>query len=666
MKIKKLEIENFRLLKNATLDMTDGLTLLVGKNNTGKTSFAVILESFLSQSSSAKFGFDDFPLCLRDQILNIAEDTNELELAIRLIVTIEYGDEDNLQNLSEFMLDLDPDRSELKILFECKIDKERLLSRAPTNAEQRNAFVRKELSKYLVTSIYAFDDEDYEGVVPYYLEKYSELEPKEFKFVKQLLNIQTIHAKRNVASSDEARESKSNPLASVALKYFQKLSEKDDEKLNDIRTRLLEADNDLNGDYTAVFENFLDQASKFLDLQGKLKVSSNIEASTVLGNSTKIIYGDDDHHLPESRNGLGYLNVLYLLLQLELKKQEFQETNADINLLIIEEPEAHTHPQMQSVFAKEIRKVICDIPRLQSVVTTHSSYIVSRSDFEDIRYLCKSADNQNVEFKNFHTELSSKYSEKKDGAKLYQFLEQYLKIQNAELFFADKAIFIEGTTERILLPLFIDKFDKNNVPSDETLEEIAPQNISVIEAGANAEAFAPFLEFVGIKALILTDIDTTASEINDKGKTVYKTSPVAVSERTDNDTIRHFLAAPEFRDAEYAKWHRKLLEGSLEQTRENILVCYQTEEHGYHARSFEDAFFNVNRQEIENKKTEINGLKNKGSIVSLDEDNIFEITENVLKKKSDFAASALFLDLTNEVQWRMPSYIEEGLKWISK
>jgi len=49
MKIKNIKVENFRLLQNSSLDMTDGLTLIVGKNNTGKTSFVVLLEKFLSK-----------------------------------------------------------------------------------------------------------------------------------------------------------------------------------------------------------------------------------------------------------------------------------------------------------------------------------------------------------------------------------------------------------------------------------------------------------------------------------------------------------------------------------------------------------------------------------------------------------------------------------------
>jgi predicted ATP-dependent endonuclease of OLD family len=97
--------------------------------------------------------------------------------------------------------------------------------------------------------------------------------------------------------------------------------------------------------YSEVFSGFLESAANFLNLDS-LKVISDIEASSLIGSSSKVIYGTSDDHLPENFNGLGYLNILYLLLKVEMVKQEFEVTSADINLLFIEEFEVYTHPQM--------------------------------------------------------------------------------------------------------------------------------------------------------------------------------------------------------------------------------------------------------------------------------------------------------------------------------
>ncbi|MEY1578629.1 ATP-dependent endonuclease [Providencia manganoxydans] len=675
MKIKSIKVENFRLLKNSSLDMTDGLTLIVGKNNTGKTSFVVLLEKFLSKPNPS-FNFSDLPVSVRNKLYEISEETNIDELSIRLCISVEYTDEDDLKHISNFMLDLEPDKSIINIMFEARLERDALLHRMPIKKEgiddakyitEKRNFIERNFSKFIKTSIYAYDDSGYEGNEPYYLHNREELEEKEFKDVSNLLNFQVIHARRNVASSDETGKS---PLSAVTTQFFKKLNDSNDERLEQVRMALIDIDNDLETQYSNVFSGFLSSAANFLNLDS-LKVISNIEASSLIGSSSKVIYGTAEEHLPENLNGLGYLNILYLLLQIEMMRKEFEESSSDINLLFIEEPEAHTHPQMQSIFSKKIREVVNEIKGLQAIITTHSSYIVANSDFDNIRYLLKD-ENSNVEFKNFHTELAKKYKEEQgneNGANLYKFLEQYLKIQNAELFFADKAIFIEGTTERILLPWFIKKYDEK---CDEGSQPISSQNISIIEAGANAKAFAPFLEFIGIKSLIVTDLDSTKSEVksdkNGQDKTSYVACPVSESSHTSNETLKHFFSAPDLKDPQFPEWFNKLKCGKLAETASCVKVVYQTKENSYQARSFEDVFFNSNKAKLKRvcAECEVLGLKNKDMIATIEMTDIYELTNKVINKKSDFAASLLYLCLTGEADWDAPEYINEGLKWISQ
>jgi predicted ATP-dependent endonuclease of OLD family len=674
MKIKSIKVENFRLLQDSFLDMTDGLTLVVGKNNTGKTSFVVLLEKFLSKPNPS-FSFSDFPVSSRGKLYGISEETDVDELSIRLCLSVEYTDEDNLKNISDFMLDLDPEKSIINIMFEARIDRDGLLNRIPEKKDGteedrylagKRSYIERNISKFIKTKIYAYDDSGYDGVRPYYLEKRDELEEKEFKLVSEFINFQVIHARRNVASSDEAGK---RPLSMITTQFFKKLDDTDDERLEHVRSALIDIDESLETQYSEVFRGFLSSAANFLDLDG-LKVISDIEASSLIGSSSKVIYGTSDDHLPENLNGLGYLNILYLLLKIEMVRQDFESSSADINLLFIEEPEAHTHPQMQSVFSKKIREVVNDIRGLQAVITTHSSYIVANSDFEDIRYLFKGED-LNVKFKNFHTELATKYKSEQgeEGAKLYQFLEQYLKIQNAELFFADKAIFIEGTTERILLPWFIRKHDKD---CGDAGNQISSQNISIIEAGANAKAFAPFLDFIGVKSLIVTDLDSTKKEIKeDKGgkdRTSYVVCPVSESSYTSNETLKHFFSAPDINDAGFPDWFRRLKSKDIANSKNGVKVVYQTEENGYQARSFEDAFFNSNKSELKtlSENGELLGIKNKADIEGIETSDIFDLTARVLDKKSDFAASVLYLALIGKANWVTPEYIKEGLEWISQ
>lgn len=678
MHIEKIAVENFRLLKNSTLELRDRTTLLVGKNNTGKTSFAVLLEKFLSKTNS--FDFDDFPIGLRANLLTIDDKTNVDDLSIRLILKISYDENDDISVLSRFMLDLDGSRRHTNILLECQINQEKLVRDQPSGGDERKKFFENYLEKeYLEVKIYAFDDYGHLDSVPYYLSERPQLEEKSMEDLKKLLHFQVIHARRNVASSEESGKG-ANPLASISTQFLKKRNsqqKKDtlsapDEKnrnLDKIERLLSETDASLNGRYLDVFKDFLSNANKFLGIE-ELKIISNLQSQTLLENSSKIVYGETSNALPENHNGLGYLNILYLLLRLEMVREEFEVHSATLNLLIIEEPEAHTHPQMQYIFADQIKELIGNFPKLQAVLTTHSSHIVSKSDFEDIRYLSKTPDGQNVEIKNFHTELQAKFDDvygEGEGPRLFNFLSQYLSINSAELFFAEKVIFIEGTTERMLLPLFIKNFDEER--EDKASPGLSSQNITALEVGANAKAFAPFLDFLKIKSLIITDIDTTTKTINGNGKNIREASSVSVGDYTSNATIKFFFDVPNLKNEdEISEWVRKLKshENKIRSGFNHIHVAYQAEEDGYHARSFEDAFIALNFQALIKNKDSLEGLKNKAELVQSDTVDFYVLTQQVIDKKSDFASSLLLSALADGQSWVVPSYISEGLKWLHK
>eukprot|EP01090_Pellita_catalonica_P012349 TRINITY_DN2656_c0_g1_i2.p1 TRINITY_DN2656_c0_g1~~TRINITY_DN2656_c0_g1_i2.p1 ORF type:complete len:621 (+),score=69.39 TRINITY_DN2656_c0_g1_i2:2610-4472(+) len=606
MIISKVKIHNFRLLKNTILDLENqedkALSILIGRNNSGKTSFIMLFDKFLKKSSS--FNFDDFPVSLRKSIFEINEETDIYDISIRLIIEITYTDKDNLENLSEFILDLNPSENKVYILFECSINKEKFLKEIESvKTESRERFIRKNLPNYLDTNFYTFDT--YDNLKT---ENRNKLINKDKKAIDNLINYQVIHAKRNVSSS-EAGESSKKVLSNLATKYYDKKTENQlsSDDLDIINASLLKMDKTLEGKYKDFFDNFLNKSKDFLAMN-ELRVVSDLESKEIISNHSKIVYGSEDESLPEHLNGLGYMNILYLLLQLEIKKEFLIEGNKDINLLFVEEPEAHTHPQMQAVFIEKVRILLEDIPFLQTFITTHSSHIVKNSDFKDIRYFYNDLGNKNVTIKNFYTELQKKYEKEKDQ---FKFLNQYLSIASAELFFAEKIIFIEGLTEKLLLPYFIQQYDKTS--TDEVL--LSSQNISILEIGANAKAFSHFIDFLGIKALIITDIDTTVktiikSEKTGKDRTNYPAHPVKGATHISNATIRYFYKSPKFSEEEkWDEWFVNLKLDKHHSENSKVKISFQLEENNYHGRSFEESFISINVDNLKANISEIKGLK---------------------------------------------------------
>lgn len=659
MKITQLRIRNFRLLQDTTLNLKDSLSLLIGKNNSGKTSLIVILEKFFE---SQGFDWNDFPITQRDKILNINGTTPDADLCVQLMIQIQYGTSDDLSLLSELILDIDPNINTVQILLECQIDKISLVKTLShiDDKEEKEKYIKRDLARHMSCGFYVFESEILLG----YKSRES-LVKKDMSILKSLINLQIIHAKRNVSSSEETRKG-TRILSELTTKFFNASGDTSSAEFSKINKQMSDMDVSLNTTYKTVFEPFLKNARDFLRLDN-LQVVSNLQSNELVSNLSQVVYGDDNFSLPEHLNGLGVMNILFLLLQIEMKKEKISKDGKFINLLIIEEPEAHTHPQMQYIFATQIRKIIAGIDKLQTIITTHSSHIVSQCDFKDIRYLQKDA-NQNIVIKNFYDELEKKY----DDPAQFKFLVQYLTLQSSELFFADKIVFIEGITEKILLPYFIKNFDSAQVDIDYV--PLSAQHISFLEVGANAKVFNHFLDFLDIKTLIITDLDSIKKTvaINPKASSgtsvTYPACPVVGSTSTSNQTIVHFYAAPND-ETERAVWYQKLLNKQNSTTSEKIHVAYQETENGYHARSFEDAFIHANRDLIKTNADNLWGLKNKDALKD-DFKTTYRLTEEILDKKSDFAASILFIglsqDITKTVVWVTPLYIKEALSWLTK
>ncbi|MEG1669287.1 ATP-dependent nuclease [Chryseobacterium sp.] len=664
MKVKEIQVRNFRVLMNSTMDFNQNMCLMIGRNNTGKTSFMVLFEKFLHK---VNFDFNDFSVGIREQIINIASDTDVSKLAIQLILNITYDIADDLCNLSQFIVDLDPERLDVNILFECSIDKDNLLQAlAQTTNITKEKFISKYLNEFLTRNVYTFDSaEDLKTENRYRLIK------KDFKDIEKLIDFEIIHAKRSVSSSEEKRGNK--VLSSLTTSYYNKMSPSERGKFEEINSKIENMDIALTKVYESFFDDFLKNANEFLSMQG-LKVISNLKANEILNDSSEVVYGDETKQLPEYLNGLGHMNVLYLLLDIEIKKTSLRQRGRDIKLLFIEEPEAHTHPQLQYIFARKIDSILKDAEGFQTIISTHSPHIVSKHPFSNIRYMLntKENDDRNIKIINFYKCLEKKY---KNEPELFLFLKQYLSIEAAELFFADKVIFIEGISENVLINSIISEYDekckqkedeKKKADKDYILQYIplASQNLTILQVGANAKAFRYFLELLKIPALIITDIDT-AEKITNK-KTCYKAIDVESPKScyTSNATINYYFEAPKVGKLKYKEWYNKLLSHELSTQSSYVSVAYQKKENNYYARSFEDAFISLNIELIKDQKEYLWGLKCKDDIDT--ENNMYILTQSIIDKKSDFASSLLFISHTKGVMWRTPSYIAEGIEWLQK
>lgn len=683
MRITKLNIQNFRLLKNFSIDLEEELSLVIGKNNTGKTSLLTVLDKFLNDTKS--FSYNDFNIDFKKDLKRIVEEEtideeNYTPKGIKLKIFIEYTETDNLANISRVLMDLDPKNNMVVLGFEYALSYENIkklksdyqeYKNRPNSSEENtdifNEFLEKEYTNYFKINKYSFE---------YNIGK-KELNEKNFIrlddeniSIKNIINFEYISAKRDVTNKE-----RENTLSKKTSELYKKFDNEDNQNIiQKFKKQLTKTDNELNKIYSDLFKDVIEKVKTFGGIklnETNINIISTLQHKELLEGNTTVFYNRGDNRLPENYNGLGYMNLINMIFEIEIKIQEFkkskEEKPSDINLLFIEEPEAHTHPQMQYVFIKNIKNLLKDgvkrddgeNRKLQYVITTHSSHIVADSDFDDIKYLINNKENY-VIAKN----ISQLIEEYKEDNKQYQFLKQYLTISRAEIFFADKAILIEGDTERILMPTFMKKVDiEDNSTSDLPL---LSQNISIIEVGAYSQIFEKFISFLGIKALIITDIDSIKikTEGSDNKKEKCK---VDEGTGTSNTAIKHFL--PNF-DWENLK---NLSEENRTKSMGNstLLICYQQEEEHYHARSFEDAFIHINKDFIKSKIGNFRGLKNKRSFKDNDNDNdndknAYDLAQECIDKKTHFALDILYNSEDDFSNWKIPAYIKNGLLWLKR
>lgn len=516
MHLSKIHIRNYRLFENTELDVDKNMTLIVGRNNTAKTSLFECLKTVLNMKP---ISFYDYPLGKRKKLIKSFTDfvnnkktfydlCQSLELfSIEFYVDyFENENDDLLGELEPFIIDVDSSITTALICvkYELKQNEEYI----------RNLFREKNFSKKELVS--------QDDVLDVLKKKYVDLfefnvfavnpkneDDKQLKTLnelKLLFPVYMISAERTLGED----ENHNNSLSSLITSYFKLETNSLDPKLQSKIEELLQTIDNANKKVQKKSENILGELiEKSIGFgypnidELQLGVITKLEIDDEIKNSTELSYSSPrfKESLPNSYNGLGYKNLIKIeFLLAMIGKDMNSKGSVCIPLLFIEEPESHMHPQMQQTFANYLETFLGKITnkQIQTFITTHSAHIANNIDFSKIRYARKFKDN--IIYKNLNTFMCS-------GENI-DFIKKYLTLSRCDLFFADKIILIEGASERFLLPDMIIKC-ANDGSFGGSAYNLSHQYYSINEVGgAYAYKFIPFMQFLELPCLILTDIDS--------------------------------------------------------------------------------------------------------------------------------------------------------------
>ena len=315
MKITKIKVDNFRLLKEFEIDLEDNLSLVIGKNNCGKTSLLAILERFLLADQN-NFSFDDLNISAQIELKSKIEKKidEKIDCVIRLRLYINYTEDDDLKNLSSMMLNLNPEENYIILCFEYALNYEKTIKlkedyekfktkiTPSDNGKDVLYFLRKNHKNYFEIRVRALEFSNEEN--------YIKITDK--RKINSILNFQRIKAKRDVADSDGTPRRSEKTLSKLSSKYYEKVSDVEEENINTkkLRVQLGKTDDTLTKVYAGLFEQVINKVKRFGGIredESQLRILSALEEKNILRENTSVIYDQNSQPLPEDYNGLGYL-----------------------------------------------------------------------------------------------------------------------------------------------------------------------------------------------------------------------------------------------------------------------------------------------------------------------------------------------------------------------
>ena len=533
MKLKKMEIENYRQFQDAVINFDDELTVLAGANNSGKTS---IIELFRRVFKDKNFSKEDvaaeFYSKLQDDFLNLIdkiyeESWDETEFrenvkkafstqkedkwtAIRIKIEVTYNKDESISLFSDYLMELSDSCTSFfflynyeintfelnKILglkaaslFQKKINIGDLEKRRKTKANIAKINEAKEEYKRFLEEIF---EEALENRVYFTDKEYMNRGQISINEFQSLFNYNYLNATRIL--NDE----KTDHYFSISRELLDHFKKSDDweefktQMINDIKTGLRNQKlNDKVKEHSLKKTQYaLDDIEKYFDYnKGEFSLQADISDELLLAflsSSLKTFYEfTNGIKLKEFSQGLGISNLIFMCLKVEAFVQQYKSDMVD--LFVIEEPEAHMHPQMERMLIKFINEILLTDEKnsVQGVITTHSSEIIKCSDLKNIRVLRidKLLKSSVYDMNLFKENLSSEEER--------QFFSFLFSINYSDLVFANKIIMYEGDTEK----LYIEK-----LLLEKEFEGLSNQYISFIQVGgAYTHWYRKLVYFLHIK-----------------------------------------------------------------------------------------------------------------------------------------------------------------------
>ena len=424
MRISRIVVQNYKALKNVDLQIRDDICCVVGENNTGKSALFRALQICVDVS---------LPGYLRNLVPEDIHSSVDIGVPSQVLIGVEFSD------------------------FQGKVQEEALVSTWKIAEDKARLFYRfrprRSVVEKLGSGLIEAGDltiDDYAWEIKGGGDPAIDLtaiawdddgigESVRFSDLQSYLVV-NMPALRDVEA--ELRAFRTSPLVRL-IEAFD-IPEGEQEELVQI---LQDANNEISESDTVseiaekLDDRFKEVAGPAFEMDADLGLSAATFQS-ILRNLRILL---SDHALAEfepGRNGLGMNNILYISILMEYFQRRLNKENSSGQLILIEEPEAHLHPQLQASLILALKDF-----KSQIIFSTHSTQISSRLPFSSLVSLTRKAD---------HSIGAATLIENPElGDAEVADLERYLDATKSNLLLARRVMLVEGAAELFLVPALV-------------------------------------------------------------------------------------------------------------------------------------------------------------------------------------------------------------------
>ena len=534
MYIKEINILGFRNFKKASIPFHKGVNVIIGYNNTGKSNLLRAMGLVLGYNYSHRLGVSD--LFYETDLAVLKQQSPQIQITLVLRRSADENlDSADMALFANMMTD--PALSEeTELRYEFKLDDSQEQN---YKADVANAITAKEIWKII--------EQDYIRLYKSSRSGGNQAAGININEALGQIDFQFLDAIRDVSHDLYAGY---NPLLRDVLNFFIDYSVKND---------VTKTEDEIKEQLKALRDDFVQQSRPLMQtLQDRLQDGKNVFLKYALDTGATFNGAEPDFdgtvtenemfsvlrmfikyavgiEVPATYNGLGYNNLIYMSLLLAKMQADgniaYMKRNAKVlSFLAVEECEAHLHPAMQYKFLKFLQDNNLNGHVRQIFMTSHSTQIASAVKLDDLICLTSPALGQiNVGYpRAIYKEESSNDMVSK------QYVQRFLDATKADMFFANRLIFVEGIAEELLLPVFARYLNKN----------LTDEHVLVVNMGGRY--FNHFLKLfntenpytINKKIVCLTDIDPCRKKKGDD-KNYEVCYPYEYNIDTDNYDYKH-------------------------------------------------------------------------------------------------------------------------------